>query len=419
MVDMNIIMNDSHIVSVSQVEENVTTEDAPKFSFESHQKAYTWVDEILDRFGYNRKGKNQLTKKEKMFVRKYIQLYTAYSRSQITRLVKEKKKTGTLKYGKGKKRNRFKKIYTQKDAELLAEADNAYRRMSGDAMRKTFRDEFELYGKKDYERLSKISHGHFYRLRESDAYKERSITVGRTISVNRAIGIRKKPRPDGKPGYIRADTVHQGDLEGIKGVYHINLVDEVTQWEILICVDSITESSMAYVLEEALKYFPFVIVGFHSDNGGENINGSVSAVLQKLLIEQTKSRSGRCNDNALIESKNGSVVRKHMGFWHIPKYEARKINAFYRDCFNEFLCFHRMCAYPTTIVGVDGKKKKIYNETMTPCQKLLSIPDVEIYLKPGVTVQSLTEKMIQMSHIEYAKIMHENKQKLFAAIKKC
>ena len=60
---------------------------------------------------------------------------------------------------------------------------------------------------------------------------------------------------------------------------------------------------MAYVLQEALKYFPFIIVGFHSDNGGENINGSVSSVLQKLLIEQTKSRSGKCNDNALIESK--------------------------------------------------------------------------------------------------------------------
>jgi len=418
-MDMNIIMNDSHIVNIQQVEENVATEATPKFSFESHQKAYAWINEVLERFSYNRRGRNGLSKKEKMSVRKYIRLYTTYSRSQITRLIKEKKKTGTLTYGKGKKRNRFKKIYTQKDAELLAEADNAYRRMSGDAMRKTFKDEFELYGKLEYERLSKISHGHFYRLRNSDTYKENSITVGRTVSVNRAIGIRKKPQPGGKPGYIRADTVHQGDLEGIKGVYHINLVDEVTQWEILICTDSIGEKSMAFVLHEALEFFPFKIVGFHSDNGGENINGEVSLVLQKLLIEQTKSRSGRCNDNALIESKNGSVVRKHMGFWHIPKYEARKINAFYRDCFNEFLCFHRMCTYPTTIVSDNGKKKKVYDEIMTPCQKLLSIPNVEIYLREGVTVAILKEKMNRMSHIEYAKIMDEAKKKLFAAIKKC
>jgi len=412
-------MNDSHIVSLSQVEENIATITIPIFSFESHEKAYAWVDAILDRFSYHAKGRKRLSKKEKMSVRKYIRMYTTYSRSQITRLIREKDKNHTLKYGKGKKRNTFKKIYTKEDAELLAEADNAYRRMSGNAMRQTFKDEFELYGKKDYKRLANISHGHFYRLRSSDTYKEKSITIGRTISVSRAIGIRKKPQPDGKPGYIRADTVHQGDLEGVKGVYHINLVDEVTQWEILFCVESITEGSMAYVVEQALKLFPFVVIGFHSDNGGENINGSVSEVLQKQFIEQTKSRSGRCNDNALIECKNGAVVRKHMGRWHLPKFEARKIQAFFRDFFNEFLNFHRMCAYPRTVVSDDGKKKKVYEETMTPCQKLLSIPKVETYLRPDITIQSLKEKMIEHSHIEFAKIMAAAKQKLFAAIKKC
>ena len=412
-------MNDSHIVNLSQVEENIATITIPIFSFESHEKAYAWISTILDRFGYHSKGRKKLSKKEKTSIRRYIRMYTTYSRSQITRLSREKKKTGTLKYGKGKKRNSFKKIYTKEDAELLAEADNAYRRMSGNAMRQTFKDEFELYGKKDYERLSKISHGHFYRLRGSDAYKDKSVTIGRTISVTRSIGIRKKPQPGGKPGYIRADTVHQGDLEGVKGVYHINLVDEVTQWEILFCVESITEGSMAYVVEQALKLFPFVIIGFHSDNGGENINGSVSEVLQRQFIEQTKSRSGRCNDNALIECKNGSVVRKHMGRWHMPKFEARKINAFFRDFFNEFLNFHRMCAYPTTIVSENGKKKKVYDETMTPCQKLLSIPNVGIYLRKDITIEILMEKMKKYSHIEFAKIMSDAKQKLFAAIKKC
>jgi transposase InsO family protein len=416
---MNIIMNDSHIVSLEQVEENIGVVTVPIFSFESHQKAYTWVSEVLDRFGYYKKGRDRLSKREKMSVRKYIQIYTTYSRSQITRLIKEKKDTHRLKYGKGKKRNTWKKIYTKEDAYLLAEADNVYKRMSGNAMRKIFKDEFELYGKVEYKRLAKISHGHFYRLRESDTYKERSITVGRTMSVNRAIGIRKKPQPNGKPGYIRADTVHQGDLEGIKGVYHINLVDEVTQWEILICVDSITEESMSRVLCEALDFFPFVIIGFHSDNGGENINGSVSDLLQKQFIEQTKSRSGRCNDNALIESKNGSVVRKHFGFWHIPKYEARKINTFYRDYFNDFLNYHRACSYPTTLVDDVGKKKKVYDEIMTPIQKLLSLPNVTMYLKPNVTIGTLQEKMNRMSHIEYTKIMSIAKQKLFAAIKKC
>lgn len=413
---MNIIMDDSRISSFEQLEDIAATVSTPSFAFNSHTDAYAWLGDVLDRFHYHAKGR---TKKEKHLIRRYIKRYTTYSTSQLTRLVREKKKTGTLKYGKGKKRHQFKKIYTQEDARLLAGADNAYRRMSGDAMRKVFADEFEVYGKSEYERLSKISHGHFYRLRGSDAYKEQALTVGRTITVCRAIGIRKKPRPNGKPGYIRADTVHQGDLDGVKGVYHINLVDEVTQWEILVCVSAITETEMAYVLHLALELFPFVILGFHSDNGGETINGSVSAVLQKLLIEQTKSRSGGVNDNALIESKNGSVVRRHMGYWHIPRYEARKINIFYRDCFNEFLNFHRMCAYPRIVIGENGKKKRVYEKTMTPCQKLLSIPEVETYLRNSVTVSDLKEKMLRVSHIEYAKIMYETKQKLFAAIKKC
>jgi len=409
-------MNDSHIINFTQIEENIKTISTPKFSFESHDKAYEWISEVLDRFRYSKKD---TSRKEKILVRGYIKKYTTYSKSQITRLIQEKKMTGTLKYGKGKKKNRFKKIYTKEDAVLLAKADNIYRRMSGDAMRQVFEDEFVIYGKIEYENLAKISHGQFYRLRGSNTYKEISLTTGRTVSVSRAIGIRKKPQPNGKPGYIRADTVHQGDLDKVKGVYHINLVDEVTQWELLVCVDTITEASMAYVLHQVLALFPFMIFGFHSDNGGENINASVSTVLQRLLIEQTKSRSGRCNDNALVESKNCSVVRKHMGNWHIPKYEARKINIFYRDYFNEFVNFHRMCMYPTISINENGKKKKIYEETMTPCQKLLSIPEVEKYLKEDVTIEILVEKMNRKSHIEFTEIMHENKQKLFASIKRC
>ncbi len=409
-------MNDAKIVSVRQVEEIIATLSAPSFSFNTHEDAYAWTSEVLDRFHYHEKGR---LKKEKNSIRRYVKLYTEYSKSQITRLIKEKKETSTLKYGKGKKNHKFKKIYTEKDVELLAEADNVYRRMSGNAMRAVFRDEYVLYEKKEYKNLSKISHGQLYRLRGTSRYGEHGITVGRTVAISSSIGIRKRPEPNGRPGFIRADTVHQGDFEGIKGVYHINLVDEVTQWELLICVDSIGETSMAYILNETLKLFPFIILGFHSDNGGENINGEVSAVLQKLLIEQTKSRSGKCNDNALNESKNGAVVRKHMGRWHIPKYEARKINTFYRDCFNEFLNFHRMCAYPTITIASNGKKTRKYEITMTPCQKLLSIPEVEKYLRADLTVAELKTKMLSVSHLEYTKIMDENKQKLFATIKKC
>jgi hypothetical protein len=85
------------------------------------------------------------------------------------------------------------------------------------------------------------------------------------------IDVRKKPQHGGKPGYLRVDSVHQGDLEKQKGVYHINLVDEVTQWEIVMTVQGISEQFLDAALHMALKLFPFVIYGFHTDNGSEYI----------------------------------------------------------------------------------------------------------------------------------------------------
>ena len=62
-----------------------------------------------------------------------------------------------------------------------------------------------------------------------------------------------------------------------------------------------------------MTQFPFEIAGFHSDNGSEYVNGRVVKMLEKLRIEQTKSRSRQSNDNALAESINASVVRLSLG----------------------------------------------------------------------------------------------------------
>ena len=92
-----------------------------------------------------------------------------------------------------------------------------------------------------------------------------------------AIGERRRPDPQGRPGHLRVDTVHQGDWEGIKGVYHINAVDEVTQWEIVGATVQISEAGLIPVLETMLRQFPFYIRGFHSDNGSEFINHTVAS----------------------------------------------------------------------------------------------------------------------------------------------
>ena len=206
--------------------------------------------------------------------------------------------------------------------------------------------------------------------------------------------------------------MHQGDRDLEKGVYYINIVDEVTQWEIIGCVEGISEYFLEPLLVELLDRFPFIILNFHSDNGSEYINYTVAEILKKLLIEQTKSRSRRTNDNALVETKNGAVIRKHMGRNYIQKKEARSINRFLRDYMDDYLNFHRPCGFSTDYVDSKGKIKKKYETYLTPHERLISILNFEQYLKPGVSVISLEEISMMQSDNESAQKMQIAKSKL-------
>ena len=193
------------------------------------------------------------------------------------------------------------------------------------------------------------------------------MTFTKTQAVQRSIGERRKPEPNGKPGYLRVDTVHQGDLDGEKGVYHINSVDEVAQWQIVAAVEKISEAYLEPILMILLDQYPFVIIEFHADNGGEYVNHVVAALLNKLLIRLTKSRSRHTNDNALVESKNGSVIRKHMGYFYIHQKHAPRINEFYIKYFNPYLNFHRPSGFATKkVIDKKGKVKNVYDVYLTP-----------------------------------------------------
>ena len=78
-------------------------------------------------------------------------------------------------------------------------------------------------------------------------------------------------------------------------------------------MERILEAYLEPVLATMLSQFPFILHGFHSDNGSEFINQTVAKLLNKLMIQQTKSRPRHSNDNGLAETKNGAIIRKHMG----------------------------------------------------------------------------------------------------------
>ena len=278
---------------------------------------------------------------------------------------------------------------------------------------------YGIFGDARYQRLATISVAHLYNLRQRPSYRDQRQVWTKTRPTTVPIGERRAPTPNNRPGYLRVDSVHQGDLDGIKGVYHINAVDCVTQYEGVATCEKISEAFLIPVLEALLLSFPFVIRGFHSDNGSEYINKRVAKLLNKLLIEeQTKSRSRHSNDNAQAESKNAAIVRKHLGYSHIPQCFAAPVNAFCRDYLNPYINFHRPCLFAETITDAKGRQRKHYpyKLMMTPYEKLKSLPEAKQYLKRGITFQQLDAQAGEISDNEAAQRLNDARAILFKTI---
>jgi len=291
------------------------------------------------------------------------------------------------------------------EVALLAKTDELHGWLSGPATKKILERECAVYGHTQFEKISGISVAQIYNLRHSKRYRVKRYI--HTKPVVSRIGERTKPEPQGHPGHIRVDTVHQGDDKRQKGVYHINAVDEVTQWEIVASVSRITEYDLEPLLENMLNQFPFRIRGFHSDNGGEYVNHIVADLLNKLLIRFTRSRPRRPDDNGLVESKNGSIIRKNLGYSHIPQSCAHLLNVYHRENLNPYINFHRPCFFPVAVIDHKGKVKNIYpyEKIKTPYEKLKSLSQVETYLRPGITLKTLDAIANQMSDNQFAERM--------------
>jgi len=299
----------------------------------------------------------------------------------------------------------------------LAQADIATGIVHGGATKENLRREYEVFGDVRYENISNISVSHLYNLRQTYTYKKIVKPYITTPRASVSIGERRKPRPDGVPGYFRIDTVHQGDLDDHKGVYHVNIVDEVIQLEYIACCKTIDWDGMKEVFSDLFNQIPIEIQGFHSDNGSEYINKQVAKMLNRLNIQFTKSRSRRSNDQALVEFKNGSVIRKHMGHSHIPKINAYSIDQFYKNIFNPYLNFHRVCAYPEIMVLDNGKVIKKYKTFTTPYERLKTTPEAFKNLRDGLTFEILDKIAYAQSDIEAATNMQKEKLKLFKSFR--
>lgn len=375
----------------------------------SKKERYRWVQKTLVERQYLLLGKA-----DKGTVTRYLMKVTDYSLAQIKRLIRQYVKTGTVKV-KLARRNGFKRAYTDSDICLLASMDERHGQPSGAVLKKLCERAYERFDQAEYQCLAGISVSHLYNLRASKTYQRQRVSLTKTRPRTAPIGQRRKPCPEDQPGYLRIDSVHQGDQDKRKGIYHINAVDEVTQFQIIFTLERISEEFMLFALKQILAAFPFKIRGFHADNGGEYINYTVADLLDKLRIEFTKSRPRHSNDNGLVESKNGAVVRKLYGYMHIPQHYAADFAELNRVQVYRYVNFHRPCYFPSTTIDDKGKQRKKYRyeDMMTPFEKFRSLPKSSQYLKSGVTLKKLDAFACEMTDNEAAEQLNSARDHLF------
>jgi transposase InsO family protein len=409
---LTIHVHEAEKLSLEQIEAFLNASQEIRFEGETQKQIYHWIEQVLGQHQYH-----QQKRRARGLLRGYVAKMTGRSRAQVTRLIARYRKSGSLQPAPYQ-RHRFAQRYTRADVELLAQVDEAHENLSGPATRRILQREYRHYGKPEYERLSAISVAHLYNLRQQPRYRERRLTYTKTRPTAVSIGERRCPDPQGRPGYLRVDTVHQGDAPAGQGVYHINAVDQVTQWEIVSASERISEAWLEPVLGALLRQFPFRILGFHSDNGSEFINRVVARLLNKLLIEQTKSRPRHSNDNGLAETKNGAVIRKHLGYGYIPASHAARLQQFYTAYFNPYLNYHRPCAQPDITIDQKGRRRCLYHRYQTPLETLLALPNPAQFLRPGLTPAVLQRIAETRSDTEAAERMQQAKRRLFDPLRR-
>jgi transposase InsO family protein len=401
----------AEILSLEAMGRFLSASEEVRFEAADRQQLYQWVEQVLVGQQYASLGKPS-----RGLVRRYIAKMTGLSRSQVTRLIALYTASGRVRAAVYQRR-RFPERYTRADIELLAAVDEAHETLSGPATRHILKREHEVYQRPEYARLAAISNGHLYNLRRHARYRERLLHYTKTRPAAVSIGERRKPRPEGRPGFLRIDTVHQGDQPDAKGVYHINAVDEVTQWEVVGATPRLSEAYLGPVLAAMLRQFPFQIKGFHTDNGSEFINRTVARMLDKMLIEQTKSRPRQSGDNGLVESKNGAIVRKHIGYGYIDASHADAINSFYAEHLNPYLNYHRPCAQAEVKIDEKGRKRVSYKRYRTPFETLAELDRPAQYLRDGLSLKALERVAAAIGDTDAARRMQQAKARLFEKLR--
>ena len=176
------------------------------------KQVYGWVEQVLFQHEYAQQGKAA-----RGLVRRYIEKMTGLSRAQVTRLIARYTATGRVRATVYRRRRFPRSLHAGRHRVA-----GLGRRGARDPERARRRGAFwsassSFTASRSTSGWRPISVAHLYNLRHSQRYRERRLNYVKTRPTAVSIGERRKPDPQGQPGYLRLDTVHQGDAARSQG----------------------------------------------------------------------------------------------------------------------------------------------------------------------------------------------------------
>ena len=407
-------LDTQRLQTLDQVREFLAGSRPLDLQLETRAEAYAFVAETLQRFDYSRQGKA-----DKGLIRRFLNKVTGLSRAQVTRLLHQHRTTGAI-ADRRRPRHPFPRRYTKADIGLLAEVDALHGTLSGPATRKLCVRALQLFGDRRFERLAAISNGHLYNLRHSTSYQRRRGTMpAPTRPVHIAIGERRRPQPSDNPATC-------GSILSTKETSTASRASTTS-------TSSTRSPSSSSSARSSASTRPASPPSSKPCSGRSPLTSVDSTPTTVRSSSTTKSSPGckpststsspspdpaAATTTPLVESKNGSVIRKHLGYGHIPSRYAERVNAFTQQVLSPYLNFHRPCLFPVDEVDAKGRVRKRYPHAnvMTPYEKLKSLPNAAACLKLGTSFDQLDAVAAAMSDSDAARALNQARDRLFASI---
>jgi len=178
------------------------------------------------------------------------------------------------------------------------------------------------------------------------------------------------------PGHLEIDLVsHCGPSASGEFIYSLNVTDIHTGWCETRAILGKSEGNVVKALDDIRRALPFPLASIDSDNGSEFINYHLKRYCDKHNIGFTRSRPYQKNDNAHIEQKNWTHVRRVLGW---DRYDSSAqlaaINALYKGPLRLMMNLFQPCVKLESKERVGSKVRRKYSAPQTPLQRLMDTP---------------------------------------------